>query len=217
MCGRFELLTREEIEQVLDAIESRRKNDLRLKRKTRQQARPGSSISLITPTIDPSLLEVTHATWGFKVDWDKGLVFNTRVESAIKASPMWSKAIESGRCLIPAVAFFESHATETIASARTGCTMKRPYRFSDPNGTPLLLAGVKEGERCSIVTCEPNNHVAPIHPRMPLVLRFEEVPTWLSPDWPTLVDRGSIELAVQPEQLAESESPSSAEQLSLPF
>lgn len=215
MCGRFELLTREEIEQVLASIETRREIDLHLEREARQQARPGNTISLIAPTLDNRLLEITQATWGFEVDWGKGLVFNTRIESAIGASPTWSKAVKTGRCLIPAAAFFEPHASETIPSARTGRPVKRPYRFSDPNDMPLLLASVKDGDRCSIVTCEPNRHVAPIHPRMPLILRFEEVPTWLSPDWPTLVNRNAVKLIVEPEQISQPEPPAPSNQLSL--
>jgi len=47
---------------------------------------------------------------------------------------------------------------------------------------------------------------------MPLILRFEEVGMWLSPQWPDLADRRDVELSVQPEPL---EAPEQPEQLSL--
>ena len=37
---------------------------------------------------------------------------------------------------------------------------------------------------------------------MPLALRFEEVATWLSPDWPSLADRTGLPLDVTPEHPA---------------
>ena len=165
----------------------------------RGEAFPGSRIALIAPTSQKLELELAHATWGFEVEWSKRPIFNTRIESAIEGSAMWRDAIQTGRCLVPAAAFFEPHATETIRSPKSGRTIKRAYRFADPDGLPLLLAGVRAEDRCSIVTCEPNRWVSPIHPRMPLILRFEEVGTWLEGDWPSLADRASIELAVQPE------------------
>ena len=74
------------------------------------------------------------------------------------------------------------------------------------------MAGVQADGHCSVVTCEPNRWVSPIHNRMPLVLRFAEVGTWLSPDWPSLTARPDYELHVAPEQ---PEAPSQPDQLSL--
>lgn len=201
MCARFELLTFEELEEVLDAVEARRKARLRLIReqiRQRQQAFPGSAVPLLAPG-DDGKLAVAEATWGFEADWSKGPVFNTRIESMLSGSMMWRAATENGRCVVPAATFFESHETETEPSPRTGRPVKRAYQFADPAGEPLLLAGVQAEGRCSVVTCEPNRWVAPVHSRMPLVLRFEEVAAWLSPDWPALADRSAIELATQPE------------------
>ena len=48
--------------------------------------------------------------------------------------------------------------------------------------------------------------------RLIVVLRFEEVATWLSPDWPTLADRATYKLNAAPEQLPE---PQQSDQLSL--
>lgn len=212
MCGRFTVLTYEEVAAVAEAVEQR----LTLKAlEERDEARacafPGSSVALLAPNADGAL-EVGQATWGFEVPWSKRLVFNTRIESALDGSAMWRDAVQNGRCIVPVGSFFEPHATETIPSPHTGRAMKRPYEFADPTGAPLLLAGVFADDRCSIVTCEPNRWVSSIHDRMPLVMRFQEATTWLSPDWAALADRSALELKVQPEQLQTGDS---SEQLSL--
>ena len=214
MCGRFEVLTYEEVEETLAALEARRTAGRALAQMGRAHAFPGSEVALIAPREDGKLA-IDQAAWGFAPEWSKRLVFNTRIEKAAEGAGMWRSAVEEGRCIVPVAAFFEPHETETVKSPRTGRPMKRPYRFADPDDMPLLLAGVREGGRCSIVTCEPNRHVAPIHPRMPLVLRFEEVPAWLSPDWAALADRSDVPLAVAPEELAAPAPDNEPDQLSL--
>lgn len=201
------MLTAEEVAEVVAAVEGRARATLDAGA-LRPHARPGSNISLIEQDPGRNALRAAEATWGFETNWNSKLLFNTRIESAIHGSATWRDAVQNGRCIIPAVAFFEPHATETARSARTGRPVKRAYQFSLPGAEPLLLAGVQANGRCSIVTCEPNRWVSPVHNRMPLVLRFEEVPTWLSSDWPALADRSAIELAVQPERPNDPPEPS---------
>ena len=214
MCGRFTVLTYEEVAAVADAVE-RRLSPVRLTplSKPRDQAFPGSIISLISPS-ETGTLEISNAVWGFQTEWSKRPIFNTRIESATGDTAMWREVVEQGRCIVPVATFFEPHAHETLPSPRTGKPMKKPYEFADPAGAPLLLAGVQTRGRCSIVTCEPNRWVTPIHNRMPLIMRFQEAETWLSPDWRALANRGDFapfELHVQPEQL----QPPQSDQLSL--
>lgn len=210
MCGRFEYFTYREVAGIVSAIEARQngrgsaRGHIDLNHSTaeaREQARPGSSILLFGHGAEDGRdgLEIAESTWGFPVDWSPRPVFNTRIESMTGGSAMWRDLAEQGRCIIPAAAFFEPHATETVTSPRTGRPMKCPYRFVDPHGAPLLLAGVADSERCSIVTCEPNRWVFPIHDRMPLILRLEEVGTWLDGNWASLADRSSITLDAKPE------------------
>lgn len=40
--------------------------------------------------------------------------------------------------------------------------------------------------------------MAPIHHRMPLIVRQEELPLWFGPDYMELADRSSIRLEAQP-------------------
>ena len=208
MCGRFVVLTADELRDVVDAVEGRAAARALRADAARGEAFPGSSVTAIRRAGEKLAVDGLH--WGFPAEWSKGTVFNTRLESALADSPMWRDAIREGRCIIPAAAFYEPHRTEKATSPRTGKPIKRPYLFHDKNGMPLLFAGVASQGNCSIVTCEPNRWVAPVHPRMPLALRFEEVPLWLEgglPDLGRLADRSGIELTSSPElELANSES-----------
>ncbi|MDD6565675.1 MAG: SOS response-associated peptidase family protein, partial [Parafannyhessea umbonata] len=58
----------------------------------------------------------------------------------------------------------------------------------------FLIACVRQGERFSVVTTEPNASVASVHNRMPLVLGPGESSVWLGNDWPSLADRSAIQL-----------------------
>lgn len=206
MCGRFEVFTYEEVAAIVAAVEGRTDKPLSATVDPRPHARPGSPVLLFGRRADADEFEIGEATWGFQPEWGTKPVFNTRIESALGGSGMWREPIQNGRCIIPAAAFYEPHATEISRSARTGRPIKRQYRFSLPSEEPLLLAGVQEAGHCSVVTCAPNRWVSPVHDRMPLVLRFEEVPTWLSPDWPALADRSDVELQAAPETQGKSES-----------
>ena len=212
MCGRFEILTYEEVAAVVAAVEGRASLGEVAPDAPRAHARPGSSVLLFGRGAEDDGLAIDEANWGFNPEWSTRPVFNTRVESMLAGSAMWREATERGRCVIPTAAFFEPHASETVPSPRTGRPMKRPYRFASTDNAPLLMAGVQAQGNCSVVTCEPNRWVSPVHDRMPLLLRFEEVATWLSPDWPALTDRSAFELAVAPEQL---DLPPQPDQLSL--
>ena len=200
MCGRFTYLSYDELNEAVEAVASG--TTMRLHPvASRSQARPGSPVQAITPDereCGPEL-EIVSLTWGFDAPFGKGLVFNTRIESALDGSRMWRDALREGRCIMPVASFFEPHLSETTRSPRTGRPAKRQYEFRDAQGAPLLLAGVQQNGRLSIVTAEPNASVAPIHARMPLVLRFEEAPQWLEGNILPFADRSRIELEAHPE------------------
>lgn len=170
-------------------------------RTERAEAFPSSVVPLIVPTGEGCGLATVHMTWGYEVPWKNGPVFNTRIETALRGEgSMWSASFARRRCLIPAWGFYESHASETVPSERTGRPVKRQYAFEPAGGAPLLLAGIHDRGRFSIVTTEPNGAVAPVHNRMPLALDAREASLWLRGIYAPLLDRGAIELRVAPER-----------------
>jgi putative SOS response-associated peptidase YedK len=73
-------------------------------------------------------------------------------------------------------------------------------RFALPHHRYLLLAGIRTGDRCSILTTEPNAVVGAYHTRMPLVLAPGESAVWLGPDFARLADRTQLGLEAQVEE-----------------
>ena len=135
---------------------------------------------------------------------------------------MWAGPISRGRCVVPARGFFETHATDTVRSPKTGRNIKRRYRFGAENEVPLLLAGVRDETCFSVVTTSPNAVVLPVHDRMPLVLSPQEAVWWLrvpwgdfANGWHRLANRGDVALTSCPVQPAVPQQNSPFEQTSL--
>ena len=109
---------------------------------------------------------------------------NARIET-IKTSGAFRGALKERRCLVPNHGFFEWK--------REGKN-KVPYWFK-PTDTEIAFfagiwdrwEGVHKGEPAAfisfaILTCEPNSLVAPLHDRMPVILRPEDYQTWVFGD-----------------------------------
>lgn len=198
MCGRFKMLRRNQLRLVVECLEQ----GLPLARDLDRlddmpTAYPGSIVPIIEP--HDGHLHVHELCWGFDVDWQRGRVFNTRIETALGPRPgMWELPMQRGRCVVATPAFFEPHRDKT-QRGKSGRQVKAQYLFESPDATPLLLAAIAADDRFSIVTTEPNASVAPIHDRMPLVLAQHELPLWFGPDYAMLADRSAIALVAQPE------------------
>lgn len=215
MCGRFSMLTFDEVQGVVAALEARTPLNVLPDWPARPCARPGQAVGVIVPAAGGTLTSEA-LMWGFMVGWSARPVFNTRIETALGHNPgMWEHAIEQGRCVAVAARFFEPHATETVRSPRSGKQIKRQYGFALPDSRPLLLAAVQDEGRFSLVTTEPNQWVRPVHDRMPLVLQPAEARQWLFGgvrDLGAFADRSAIDLCVSPDDPAPAD-PSSADEL----
>lgn len=169
------------------------------------EAYPKSVAPLIVPKFDtaapapaftPGSLGVQELSWGFEESWKPGVVFNTRIESAAK--PTWQESMLHRRCILPVPAFFETHREETYPSPKTGKLIKRQYEFRVPEQDIILIGCTWRGSTFSMVTTDANADMAPIHHRMPLIVRQEELPLWFGPDYQQLADRSKIRLEAQP-------------------
>ena len=155
--------------------------------------------------------------WGVDVSWKRGLVFNARIESALSGSALsgsglWSEAVENGRCIVPVRAFYETRNVEGGTGSR-----KPQYRFSSADGTALLLAGLRLGDRFVLVTCEPDAVVGRVHSRMPLSLTAPEALAWLDSSTNArdlLAHHAPVPLESQ-EESAPTNRPADSDQMSL--
>lgn len=114
-------------------------------------------------------------TWGFP-SYDGKLLINARAETAA-IKPTFKGAMKSRRCLIPAKGFFEWQRED-------GRKTKKRYRIFGKNGDVLMMAGLyNEAGKFVILTEPPNDVVAPIHDRMPVVMPNHEMQElWLHED-----------------------------------
>ncbi len=217
MCGRCLIYTLEEVEFLVATIKldfvANPWPDWPARPLKVQEAYPGSLVPLITLGSgaagegdaadggNTSRGELNFETqvlrWGFSVDWKKTPIFNTRLESVQRG--FWKESMEQRRCLIPVQAFYENSTEILGVSPRTGKPRAMPFKFASPTQAPLFIGGIWNEDCFSMVTTEPNNAVAPVHPRMPLVIEPAEIPVWFGMEYRSLANRSNVELAKQPE------------------
>lgn len=146
--------------------------------------------------------ELAFLRWGLLPGWvedprDWPTLINARAES-LDRKPAFRDALRERRCVVPADGFFEWR--------REG-GRKQPYLVRLEGGGPFAFAGLwerwrgrrdgeeAEVESCTIVTTEANELLRPLHDRMPVILRAEDLDLWLDPD---ARHYGELEALLQP-------------------
>jgi len=133
--------------------------------------------------------------WGLVPFWAKdpkigSKMINARAET-IHEKQSFKQPFAKKRCIIPADGFYEWKKVE-------GHKRKQPMYLTSIDGAPLAFAGVwdvwkdrnsldEAGEplelySCTIITGEPNERVAEVHDRMPVMLPPDVWDTWLDRD-----------------------------------
>jgi putative SOS response-associated peptidase YedK len=147
---------------------------------------------------------VTAYRWGLVPHWSTDLkgasrMFNARAET-ITASPAFREAFKRRRCIVPVDSFYEWKREGTV---------RQPYRVARADGRPLALAGLWAGWRdpeseevrrtFTIVTTTPNDAMADLHDRMPVVLEESLWVRWLVDGRAGLpVDEGELLAMLRP-------------------
>ncbi|MCC5951302.1 MAG: SOS response-associated peptidase [Acidimicrobiia bacterium] len=135
--------------------------------------------------------------WGLVPPWAKdpsvgSRMINARAETLAERNS-YKRPFRSRRCIVPVDGFYEW--TKVPGQRR-----KQPWFISATDGSPLALAGLwerwrpKEGHdgdgeaeaggelrSCTIITGSPNDKVAEVHDRMPVILPPERWDQWLDP------------------------------------
>ena len=105
---------------------------------------------------------------------------NARAET-VAEKPAFRDSFKNRRCLVITDGFYEWLREEKN---------KIPHRVMMKDRQPYAMAGLwdrwkrsdgREFETFSIVTTEPNDLIAKIHDRMPVILKKEEESLWLAP------------------------------------
>lgn len=125
--------------------------------------------------------------WGLVPHWASDLkigsrLFNARAET-VATTPAFRDAFRTKRCIIPANGFYEWQ--------RDPVRGRVPHYVSRADGAPLAFAGLWSTWRppagggalrtCTILTTMPNELVARLHDRMPVILSPGSWGLWLDP------------------------------------
>jgi putative SOS response-associated peptidase YedK len=183
MCGRFTLfLDPGELREELDL------GDFKFEPARRYNIAPSQPVAVVR---DGITRDVELFRWGLVPSWAKDIsigdkMINARSETLLE-KPSFRNAFARRRCLILADGFYEWQAPAS------GKGHKQPYFFQLTDGKPFAFAGLwevwhsPEGDvlnSCTIITCEPNEVVKPVHGRMPVILPKPAYPAWLSAQTP---------------------------------
>jgi len=125
--------------------------------------------------------------WGLIPAWADSAerqykMINARIET-VAEKRAYSGLLAQHRCLIPADGFFEWQPRAEGP--------KQPWWFHLPASEMFAFAGlwtcwqpkpdVEPVNSCTILTTAANDVVAPVHGRMPVILRRSDEPDWLDP------------------------------------
>lgn len=183
MCGRFSFFDVDKIQDRFGTVNT-------LEITPSFNISPGANTAVITRH-SPNKVELMK--WGLIPYWAKdpkigAKMFNARAET-ITEKPSFKRAIRHQRCLVPVNGFYEWKREEDDRGNKgekgdKGNRGKNiPYFFRLKNEPIFALAGIydiwndPEGRPIysfAIITTTANKVMAPIHERMPVILRRED-------------------------------------------
>lgn len=168
MCGRY-TLTYSDLGQVAELLGAVLEPTAAELHRPRYNVAPSSACIIARP--DDAHPVLVPALWGLRLSGR--FVINVRSESA---AARFRDTYARGRCIVPADGFYEW-------SGEKG--HKRPVWFHDPDGRPLLMAGLLQEQPSAppafaVLTTSSRPPVDAIHDRMPVLLSPEGARRWLS-------------------------------------
>jgi putative SOS response-associated peptidase YedK len=170
---------------------------------------PSNDVYVVVESGGVRRLDTFH--WGLIPFWAKdpsagNKMINARAETVAEKNA-YKHALKKRRCIIPADGFYEWKKIP-------GQKAKQPYFIHRADGEPMAFAGLWEvwrpkkseeegtGESdesdngiirsCTIITGQPNEKVADIHDRMPVMLPPTAWEQWLDPENDNLETLGKL-------------------------
>lgn len=180
MCGRFSQTAKPEL--IVEQFKVRNPPPLF---QPRYNIAPSQSVLAIRVNPDAAGRECVMLRWGLIPSWAKDpkighQCINAKAET-VAEKPSFRSAFKTRRCLVLATGFYEWQVHgRTKQPIWIGLRSTRLFAFAGlweqwqpPEGAPL--------ETCTIITTEPNDLMAPIHNRMPVILAPTSYDQWLDP------------------------------------
>jgi putative SOS response-associated peptidase YedK len=190
MCGRYTLTDP-------DAVAAAMLRDFgvviptEINRAPRYNVAPSQPIPIIhrDPASDDGRIFAEEMRWGLIPFWEKSekpklAPINCRSEDMF-GKPMFRQALQRRRALFVADGFFEWQKPAPNAAANGP---KTPFHIQVAGGAPFVIAGIYEAATtlrpeptCALLTTAPNELMAKIHNRMPVILDAAVALRWLRP------------------------------------
>jgi putative SOS response-associated peptidase YedK len=180
MCGRYTLINLAALTQAFPWIDEPPPDDV-----SRYNIAPTQPILAIA---NNHADRFEHFHWGLIPSWAKDPAIGNRMINAraetLAEKPAFRTAIRRRRCLIAADGFYEWKKDP-------GGKTKTPMLIRMKSGDVFAFAGIWETwhspdgsvlPSCTVITTQPNELMAPIHDRMPVILMPEDYPRWLDPN-----------------------------------
>lgn len=205
MCGRFTITT-DKVELVLKKFKAEVAPGFE-GYKPRYNAAPGQSVPVIVSKDGKRYL--TNMFWGFIPPWGEKNNGSTTSQAnirddTIERNSFFRERLLTSRCIFVADGFYEWKKPKGYEHLVRGEKLpkgvkKIPYRIIMKNKQPFALAGLwrsievdeKKIVTAGIITTRPNQLMAPIHNRMPVLLSDNDLKFWLETgvkDFETLYD-----------------------------
>jgi len=175
MCGRYSLICTDDLGNRFRVYEPT------LGRRSRFNVAPSQTMPVV---VQREQAELVPMEWGLVPHWIRDPAtarrpINARAET-LTERPMFRGLLQHNRCLVPASGFYEWK--------RDG-SRKVPYYFRLKDADLFAFAGLYEvwhdtdGSALStytLITTTANEVVAPLHDRMPVILRREDEERWIA-------------------------------------
>ncbi|MFZ1324246.1 MAG: SOS response-associated peptidase [Candidatus Saccharimonadales bacterium] len=182
MCGRYTYLTSEELIHEFDLLPAQANQLNLLAVPDNYNAAPGMQMPVIIRGVQEHVPELM--TWGLIPAWTRGKsqlkLINARKEGLFEKS-MWKRLVNTRRCIVPASGFYEWKKTPEG---------KIPYYITPKDSKIFSFAGLWDEwtndkgvmmKTYTIITAAPNQEMAAIHDRMPVILSKNQAGIWMSP------------------------------------
>jgi putative SOS response-associated peptidase YedK len=180
MCGRYRLSRRKEV--LAEQFDT---NFDDLDWEPRYNIAPTQAVPVIRQTANIQGRQAAMMRWGLIPSWSTNpnvgaRTINARAET-VGTKPSFLDPLRKQRCLVPADAFYEW---------RRSAKQKQPFCFEVDDGALFAFAGLWDSwrapdgrflESCTILTTMPNDLLAGLHDRMPVILPVEDHERWLDP------------------------------------
>lgn len=175
MCGRYTLTQTGQLPAVFEISE--------IRIPPRFNIAPTQSVPVVRLSEDRGRF-LDCLSWGLVPSWAKNPSMGARMINArsetVEKKPSFRDAFRRRRCLVPADGFYE---WKKLSGGKV------PHFIGMSDRSLFAFAGLWESnnrgdhqlETFTILTCQPNDLLAEIHDRMPVILPCEHYGRWLDP------------------------------------